>query len=408
MKSPSDLDRSAERVVLYRQQQDCCGCAACASVCPAQAIAMKPDVDGFLYPVINEAECVQCRLCINICAFQKVPVTADEPLATYAAVNKDQTTLRNSSSGGVFAALASLTFEKDGVVFGCAFNSDMEPEHICIDNPADMRRLQGSKYVQSDVKNTYAEAQKYLQEGRRALYTGTPCQIAGLKSYLGRDYNTLITVDLICHDVPSAAFFKGYIAWLEERSKSEVIDFKFRDKSRGWGSLGKAVYEKDGALRERFILPFASYYVTYFYNGDICRESCYGCKYAGGSRQGDFTMGDYWGIEKAHPEVETRNGVSVLLVNTEKGMALMPELSEFLSLTQSTFEQARVQNDQLRKPIAKGHRREAILRMWREGGYRAVAAEYYRANKKRLVLFRIKAMIPQPIRIWAKKLLRRA
>jgi len=377
------------------------------SVCPQQAIAMMPDAEGFMYPVIDADTCTECGLCVRTCAFQNVPVTAEEPLATYAAVNKDVATLHNSSSGGVFAALASLTFEKDGVVFGCAFNGDMEPEHICIDNPADMRRLQGSKYVQSDVKNTYAEAQKYLQEGRRVLYTGTPCQIAGLKSYLGKDYDSLITADLICHGVPSAAFFKGYIAWLEERSKSEVIDFKFRDKSRGWGLMGKVVYEKSKAVWEKIISPLTSYYYSYFLEGDIYRESCYECKYAGGTRQGDFTMGDYWGIEKAHPEVETRNGVSVLLVNTEKGMTLMPALSGSLNLTKSTLDQARAQNGQLRQPTARSDRREAILQTWREGGYQAVADEYYKANRKRILISRIKMMVPQPVKRLIKKLLGR-
>jgi len=382
-------------IVLFEEKKDCSGCGACLSVCPRQAIMMTPDADGFLYPVINDDVCVECGLCIKACAFQHVPITADGPLATYAAINRSRVTLHNSSSGGVFAALASLIFEKGGVVFGCAFNKDLEPEHICIDNPADMKRLQGSKYVQSNVKSSYAEAKKYLQEGRYVLYTGTPCQIVGLKSYLSKDYDNLVTADLICHGVPSAAFFSGYIKYLAGKLKGRAIDFKFRDKSKGWGELAKVVYEIHGTVRQKLISPFASYYFSYFLNGDICRDSCYECKYAHGSRQGDFTMGDYWGIEEAHPEVKSRNGVSVLLVNSEKGMVLIGKLSELLNLTKSTFEQARAQNGHLRQPTAKSDRRGAILKAWREGGYQAVAAEYYRANKKRLVLFRIKAMIPQ-------------
>ncbi len=174
-------------IKLFSEKKDCSGCGACLTVCPQHAITMTPDAEGFVFPVIDSSICIECGLCVRTCAFQNVPVIAGEPLATYAAVNKDQTTLRSSSSGGVFAALASLTFERGGVVFGCAFNRDMEPEHVSIDSPADMKGLQGSKYVQSDVKNTYAEAQKYLQEERRVLYAGTPCQIAGLKSYLGKD-----------------------------------------------------------------------------------------------------------------------------------------------------------------------------------------------------------------------------
>jgi len=399
---------SPEVIKLFEEKKDCCGCGACLTVCPQYAITMAPDAEDFAFPVIDSSICIECGLCIRTCAFQNVPVTADEPLATYAAINKDQTALRSSSSGGVFAALASLTFERGGVVVGCAFNSDMEPEHVCIDSPADMKRLQGSKYVQSDVKNTYAEAQEYLQEGRCVLYTGTPCQIAGLKSSLGKDYDTLVTVDLICHGVPSAAFFKGYIKQLEGELKGKVVDFKFRDKSKGRGLMGKVVCERDGVLQEKLIAPpTSSYYYSYFLNGDIYRESCYYCKYAGGNRQGDVTMGDYWGIEKAHPEIDTRNGVSVLLVNSEKGRALVPELSKLLSLTESTFDQARAQNGQLNRPTARSDQREAILRTWRTGGYQAVADEYYRANKKRLVLLRLKAMIPGRAKRLIKGILRR-
>lgn len=393
--------------MLFKEKKDCSGCGACLAVCPQQAITMMPDADGFVFPVIDTSICTECGVCLGVCAFQNVPVTADGPVATYAAVNKDQTTLRSSSSGGVFAALASLTFERGGVVVGCAFNGDMEPEHICIDSPAGMKRLQGSKYVQGDVKNTYVEAQEYLQEGRRVLYAGTPCQIAGLKSYLGKDYDTLVTADLICHGVPGAAFFKGYIKQLEGELKGKVVDFKFRDKSRGRGLMAKVSYERNGVLQERLIEPLTSPYYSYFLRGDIYRESCYQCKYAGGSRQGDFTMGDYWGIEKAHPEVDTRNGVSVLLVNSEKGRALVPELSKLLILTESTFDQARAQNGQLNRPTVMSNRREAVLRTWRDGGYRAVADEYYRASKKRLALLRLKAMIPGRAKRLIRGILRR-
>jgi coenzyme F420-reducing hydrogenase beta subunit len=394
-------------IKLFEEKKDCSGCGACLAVCPQKAITMTPDAEGFVFPVIDNNLCVECGLCVRTCAFQNVPVTADEPLATYAAVNKDQTALHSSSSGGVFAALASLTFEGGGVVFGCAFNSDMEPEHVCIDSPADMKRLQGSKYVQSDVKNTYAEAQKYLREGRRVLYTGTPCQIAGLKSYLGQDYDCLITADVICYGVPSAAFFKGYMEHLEDKLKGRVVDFKFRDKSKGWGSMGKVVYDRNGVLRERLITPLTSYYITYFYSRSILRESCYNCKYAGGNRQGDFTMGDYWGIEKAHPEIDARNGVSVLLVNSEKGRALVPKLSKLLSLTESTFDQAKAQNCQLNRPTPKSNQREAILTTWREGGYRAVADEYWNANRQRILITRVKMVVPQPVKRLIKRIVRR-
>jgi coenzyme F420-reducing hydrogenase beta subunit len=394
-------------VELFETKKDCCGCAACMNICPNRAINMKPDADGFIYPKINESICTACALCKKACAFQNVSVTDDEPLATYVAINKDQTTLLNSASGGIFGALAMLVFKNDGVIFGCAFNSKMVPEHVCIDNPADIKKLQGSKYVQSSINNTMAEAKHFLKRGRVVLYTGTPCQIAGLKTYLGKDYNNLVTADLICHGVPSVVFFKGYIKYLEGKLNGKVINLNFRDKTNGWGYTGKVIYEKDGALFEKLIPTSGSYYSNYFLRGDILRESCYVCKYACGSRQGDFTMGDYWGVEKAHPDIRTNKGVSVLLVNSVKGMELIDKLSEHLTLTQSSFEQARAQNMQLRQPTAKTERREAILKTWREGGYQAVADEYERVNKKELMKYKIKMLVPLSAKNIIKKLLRK-
>lgn len=392
---------------LFKTKKDCCGCTACMCICPKQAITMKQDEDGFLYPKIDTSLCVECGLCKKVCTIQHVPTTNMEPLATYAAINKNQIVLSNSASGGIFGALASCVFERGGLVFGCAFNENMEPQHICVDNPSDMKKLQGSKYVQSNVNTAYAVVKEYLEEGKWVLFTGTPCQIAGLKSYLGKDYKNLITADLICHGVPSAAFFKGYIKQLEGKLKGKVIDFKFRDKFKGWSLMGKVIYEKNGKLREKLIFPFTSYYYSYFLNGDIYRENCYECKYASGSRQGDFTMGDYWGVEKAHPEIETKNGVSVLLINSGKGMELIGKLTELLTLTKSTFEQAKVQNMLLKKPTAKSNKRESILKMWHEGGYQALADEFYELNKKQILVFRIKMLVPQSAKIVLKKLLRR-
>lgn len=375
------------------------------NICPKQAITIKPDEDGFNFPEINRDLCIECGLCNKVCAFQNVSITKKTPISTYVAINKDKDVLSSSASGGIFGALAFLMLEKNGVVFGCAYNGDMEPEHICVDNLLDIKKIQGSKYVQSNINDTYTAAKKYLKDNRWVLFTGTPCQIAGLKSYLGKGYENLITADLICHGVPSSKFFKDYIRYLEYKLNGRIIDFKFRDKSRGWGHMAKAIYEKNGGVREKLIIPFASYYFKYFLKSDICRESCYECKYACGSREGDFTMGDYWGIEKSHPEIETKNGVSVLLVNSIKGMKLLPELKEYLNLTKSTFEQAREQNGQLNKPVGKSEKREAIFKAYREGGYLAVANGYYMKYKLQIILIKAKLLVPQPVKKMIKRLL---
>lgn len=394
-------------IELFNQKKDCCNCTACMNICPKQAITIKPDEDGFSFPEIDRDLCIECGLCNKVCAFQNVPITGNAPISTYVAINKDRDVLSSSASGGIFGALASIILEKNGVVFGCAYNDKMEPEHICIDNLLDMKKIQGSKYVQSNINTTYTEAKKYLKNARWVLFTGTPCQIAGLKSYLGKEYSNLITADIICHGVPSADFFKGYIQYLEDKLKGKVIDFKFRDKSNGWSLRGKVIYKKQGKILQKTILPVDSYYYSYFLKGDIYRENCYECKYACGSREGDFTMGDYWGVEKAHSEIETKKGVSVLLVNSKKGTMLIDELTKNLDLTESTFEQARVQNGQLNSPTAKSVRRETILRVWHEGRYKAVAEDYYRKNKKQIILSRGKMLIPHSMKKHLKRILKR-
>ena len=192
---------------------------------------------------------------------------------------------------------------------------------------------------------------------------------------------------------------------MESKLKGKVIDFKFRDKTNGWGLRGKVFYKKQGKVLQKSIQTIDSYYYTYFLHGDIYRECCYECKYACGSREGDFTMGDYWGVERAHPEIETKNGVSVLLVNSKKGTLLKEELTKYLYLTESTFEQAKVQNEQLNNPMAKSSRREEILRVWKEGGYEAVAKDYYRKNKKQIIKTKSKMLIPLSLKKFLKRIL---
>jgi hypothetical protein len=222
---------------------------------------------------------------------------------------------------------------------------------------------------------------------------------------LGTDYHTLITADIICHGVPSSNFFKGYIKYLESSLNGEIVDLRFRDKSKGWGHIERVYYKQNGIMKNKLIQPFESYYHRYFLSGDILRENCYECKYACCSREGDFTMGDYWGIEKAHPEIKKESGVSVFLVNSQKGKLLVNELMNYLYLTKSDFSKARMQNGTLNKPTRNSVIREKILETWREGGYQAVAAEYYKTNRKKIMLYRLKGILPKAIKDGIKKLI---
>lgn len=390
-------------MILFDKEENCCGCAACLNICPQKAIKMTANSDGYVMPEIDQNLCVECGACKRVCDFQNNTVEQQMPKAAYVAINKNKQVLKNSASGGVFGAVAEVVLDKGGKVFGCA-NINMDIQHISISDKSSIGKLQGSKYVQSDINLCYREVKKELINDNWVLFTGTPCQVAGLKSYLGKEFDKLITIDLICHGTPSRVFFDDYINYLESKVKGKIQDFKFRDKSEGWRLLGKIVYLKKGKAIEKTIYPSTSYYYDYFLKGDIYRESCYKCKYACNERVGDFTIGDYWGIKKVHPDIKSKEGVSLFLVNNKKGEKIVEQIQKYLDLTTSDFNFAKQYNTQLRKPTQKSQTREQILNIWRNDGSEGVARYYSKTNRKKVMLFYTKRMIPQSLKDTLKKL----
>lgn len=390
---------------LFISEKECCGCSACLNICPKNAINMVKNINGFIYPQIDFIACIECGLCNKVCSFQNNPVEKKEPIQAYAAINKNKEKLLLSSSGGIFSALSSYVFEKNGVVFGCAYDEMMEPKHIWVDDDKDLFKIQGSKYVQSKIGETYKDVKIFLESERYVLFTGTPCQIAGLKSFLGKEYANLITADIICHGVPSAYFFSGYIDYLESNLNGRIIDLKFRDKSRGWGHFEKIIYLKDGKIKKKLIHSIDSYYHTYFMEGDTLRENCYKCKYACISREGDFTMGDFWGIDKIHPEIKYDQGVSLFFVNSNKGESHINGLIKYLDLTKSNYIEAMEYNGTLKIPTKKSSKRKMLLKLWRDGGYNAVADLYYCENKNKIRRSKIKRLVPNKLKKLISKLM---
>lgn len=380
----------------------CCGCAACFNICPSKAIRMEPDAYGFLYPSIDQSRCIGCGRCKKVCSFQSAEQTGNEPVAAFAAVNRDADLLASSSSGGVFGALAKYVLQNDGVVFGCAFNERQEPEHICIEDMESLKLLQGSKYVQSNINGIYAEAKRLLDSGREVLFTGTPCQVAGLNAFLGKEHENLLTADLVCHGVPSVKLFADYLHFVESKLGGRITEVNFRDKTKSWGHSGLILYKKSGKTRRKIIRPYLSSYYSYFLRGHISRESCYCCKYACGIRQGDFTMGDFWGVEHFHPEIPIKGGVSVLLANTQKAMKLLERLESDLALTKSTRLNAQAHNEQLNAPLRASDKRGFIYKLWLEKGYAAVDRIYFKRNR----VFIAKSLIPRTVKEGIHKLLR--
>ena len=390
-------------ITLFENKHDCCACGACVNICPKNAISMKSDEYGFLFPIINHDLCIECGLCLKVCAFKKGNKFGEKPITTFAAINKTDEILITSSSGGVFGALASKIFDNNGVVFGCTMNNQMTVEHTSIENSIDIKRLQGSKYVQSDVKFTFRESKKILDTGRKVLYTGTPCQIDALKSYLGKEYNNLLTADLICHGVPNNQLFKDYIRWYELKKGIKIKMYNFRDKTKeGMSTLGRIIYKKDGKNHQKTINHTLDWYYHYFMQGSIYRDSCYVCPYSTSKRTGDFTIGDYWGVEEFHPEIDTNKGVSLLLVNSKKALENLNDLN--LYLYESDFEKASRYNKNLLYPTFMSKDRDVILNSYISKGAEGISNYFDNSLGKKKYLLRFKALIPIKMKRKIKKL----
>lgn len=388
--------------ILYEDKADCCGCGACFNICPKKAILLREDESGFLYPEIDEAVCIGCGRCKNVCAFQNNEVV-NNPLKIFAAVAKDRNMVEKSASGGIFAALARYTIEAGGIVFGAAFQKDWSVHHTEIDRLDQLYRLQGSKYVQSNTDKTFLQVKNYLETGREVLYSGTPCQIAGLYGFLGKDYENLITVDIICHGVPSNRMFQEYIRTLESKYGGKAVDFSFRDKEIGWGINGSVVIEKHGSRYRKKLWQSASSYLYYFSKGWIYRKNCYKCKYACTHRPADLTLGDYWGIEKAHPELlgngrwDESRGISVVIANNQRGIQVLQDIRDTVEMKKSTIELASMKNAQLKHPSHPG-KREEILMLYASGGWSLLEKRFNKNIGWRRYSGLMKSLIPSAVK----------
>ena len=398
--------REMKEIKLFKDKKDCCACGACLNICPKQAITMQKDEYGFLYPQIDESKCIKCGLCIKTCAFQNSELK-NVQIKTYAA-QSNNTDLKESASGGIFASIATNVLREGGVVYGAAMemeNDKLTVRHIAVENDTDLIKLQGSKYVQSSTEKIYQDVKKKLNDNRLVLFSGTPCQVDGLNSYLGKTYDNLTTIDIICHGVPNNQMFQDYIALLEKRYKDKIIDFKFRDKTKCWGLTAKG-YTAKGYTAKGYtaIIPanVSSYYYM-FLKSYIYRNSCYSCKYACKNRCGDITIGDYWGIEKAHSEVlkeneyglDYKNGISCLIVNTEQGIKVLEKYKSGLRLLDSAFEKAAKENGQLRCP-SRGdeNKREQVLELYKNLGYKSLQKDL-----KNIIIFNFTKNLIKKIKI---------
>ncbi len=410
-------------MIQIKDKKDCCGCHACSNACPKQCITMQADEEGFLYPIVDKETCIDCGLCEKVCPVinQNEP---RKPLHVYAAYNKNEEIRMQSSSGGIFTLLAEAIINEGGVVFGAKFDKDWNVVHDYTETIEGIAAFRGSKYVQSTIGNTYSQAKKFLQAGRKVLFSGTPCQIAGLKKYLRKEYDNLLTVDIICHGVPSPKVWSRYIDENIKKIRAEraagkntvssslnespvITGISFRDKTHGWKKYGFRISYAASEAAENSVSESANSiceshttnaFMRAFLSDTILRPSCYECPTKQGKAYSDITIADFWGINTIDPTFDDDKGCGAIFLNTEKGANAYPlELTEY---KEKTFDEVITYNSAYYKSSKPHQNRKKFFD--RIDKTNDISAYIYKMQK-----LSICTRIQNRIKIYAKALLRR-
>ena len=357
----------------------CCGCTSCVQTCPKNAISLFVNDEGFLYPQVDNALCVECKLCEKRC-----PVLLFEnknsfsKKEAFAAICNDENLRMKSSSGGMFTLLAEKIIKEGGIVFGAEFDKDFSVKHSWTDCVEGVERFRTSKYLQSRIENTFAECKDFLESGKKVLFSGTPCQIAGLKIFLNKEYENLFTVDFICHGVPSPALWQKYIKYREKKSASRTVKTSFRQKNFGWKMYSLSfTFVNDSEYIKKLS---GDKYLQLFLHDNALRESCYSCSARGDNNPADITIADFWGIENVLPDFFDDKGTSFVIIQNKKGKDFFDSVKNLCRFKEVDFNEAVKFNPQYYKSPVRSKKRNTFYKNFEKSSIDTLYRKYGRES----------------------------
>lgn len=374
-------------MIKIENKADCCGCTSCVASCHKNAITMVTDEEGFLYPKVNPQKCNNCGFCESACPIifrNKHAVQTNTIREIYAVRHKDNDKLKKSSSGGAFSALADYVIKQDGCVVGVGYTEDMKVVHSIANTIEGYYQFRGSKYVQSDMSGVFQQIKEILQANRLVLFTGTPCQVEGLKLYLRKEYDNLITVDLICHGVASPLIFRNHIEYLNSYYNDQVVGLSMRDKEdHGWDQIYACKYSFKSGKSITNPKGLTKWSQMYFSNL-INRPSCHECRFTNLNRAGDITIADFLDLQNMRKDIMSKEGTSLMLVNSEKGKEVYEKNKEVFHVWPSNLTEA--MQPCLKSPVRMPLKRDAFWDYFYTNGYNKTYDKYFKPNWKKSLL----------------------
>lgn len=355
---------------------------------------MKTNQEGFWYPCIDEGNCINCGMCERICPILK-EYKGNSKGKAYACINKNEEIRRQSSSGGIFTLLAENVIARGGVVFGAAFDERFAVRHIAVEQIKDLDKLRGSKYLQSYIGDSYKQAKSFLESGRLVLFSGTPCQISGLKAYLGKEYENLIMQDIICHGVPSPKVWQKYVDFRGESAKAQAQKVEFRNKRYGWHEYSVLFEFENG--EEHIKTSSKDPYMKAFLTNLCLRESCYNCHSKSLERESDITLADFWGIKGVLPDMDDDKGTSLVLVNSQKGESLFKEIKPEMTYKEVDIDIVEKCNPAVCKSVAHNKNRRKFLKEIFKKDFEKTVEKYCKTKYMQRILLKIKRIVKNKI-----------